>query len=90
MWDGGVRGMVAIMTDRPSPTPSSPSGPPDPSKPAAGALTTAPPHRPLRQLLAASVGNAVEWYDWFSYTGTRAAYAQALDQQPSRPDHVLA
>ncbi|GAA3373056.1 MFS transporter [Streptomyces racemochromogenes] len=28
----------------------------------------APPHRPLRQLLAASVGNAVEWYDWYAYT----------------------
>lgn len=24
--------------------------------------------RPLRQLLAASVGNAVEWYDWYAYT----------------------
>ncbi|MFI5805301.1 hypothetical protein [Streptomyces sp. NPDC051561] len=36
--------------------------------------------KPLRQLLAASVGNAVEWYDWFSYTGTQAAYAHAPDQ----------
>ncbi|MGW5038894.1 MFS transporter, partial [Streptomyces parvulus] len=26
------------------------------------------PARPLRQLLAASVGNAVEWYDWYAYT----------------------
>ncbi|KQX46373.1 MULTISPECIES: MFS transporter [unclassified Streptomyces] len=26
------------------------------------------PPRPLRQLLAASVGNAVEWYDWYAYT----------------------
>lgn len=25
-------------------------------------------HRPVRQLLAASVGNAVEWYDWYAYT----------------------
>lgn len=27
----------------------------------------APAHerRPIRQLLAASVGNAVEWYDWY-------------------------
>ncbi|MFF8833217.1 MFS transporter [Streptomyces sp. NPDC015131] len=24
--------------------------------------------RPARQLLAASVGNAVEWYDWYAYT----------------------
>ncbi|MGW6054682.1 MFS transporter [Streptomyces sp. NPDC055189] len=24
--------------------------------------------RPVRQLLAASVGNAVEWYDWYAYT----------------------
>ncbi|MCK8677731.1 MFS transporter [Streptomyces lichenis] len=28
----------------------------------------APPRRPVRQLLAASVGNAVEWYDWYAYT----------------------
>ncbi|MFI8823536.1 MFS transporter [Streptomyces sp. NPDC053431] len=27
-----------------------------------------PPRNPLRQLLAASVGNAVEWYDWYAYT----------------------
>ncbi|MCV2458151.1 hypothetical protein OEB94_02435 [Streptomyces sp. ICN988] len=38
-----------------------------------GMDTDAPPtptRRPVRQLLAASVGNAVEWYDWFVYTGT--------------------
>jgi MHS family alpha-ketoglutarate permease-like MFS transporter len=28
---------------------------------------TAPPHRG-RQLLAASIGNLVEWYDWYAYT----------------------
>ncbi|MFF8641422.1 MFS transporter [Streptomyces sp. NPDC015345] len=28
----------------------------------------APERRPIRQLLAASVGNAVEWYDWYAYT----------------------
>ncbi|MFF4364858.1 MFS transporter [Streptomyces sp. NPDC001594] len=28
----------------------------------------APPRHPLRQLLSASVGNAVEWYDWYAYT----------------------
>ncbi|MEU8735637.1 MFS transporter [Streptomyces tendae] len=28
----------------------------------------APTRRPVRQLLAASVGNAVEWYDWYAYT----------------------
>ncbi|MER5254214.1 MFS transporter [Streptomyces sp. NPDC002855] len=28
----------------------------------------AQPGRPVRQLLAASVGNAVEWYDWYAYT----------------------
>ncbi|MGD6740636.1 hypothetical protein ACOKM3_02195 [Streptomyces sp. BH106] len=28
----------------------------------------APPTHPIRQLLAASVGNAVEWYDWYAYT----------------------
>lgn len=31
--------------------------------------TDSPPtNRPVRQLLAASVGNAVEWYDWYAYT----------------------
>lgn len=30
--------------------------------------TLAPARRPVRQLLAASVGNAVEWYDWYAYT----------------------
>ncbi|MCX4830618.1 MFS transporter [Streptomyces sp. NBC_01016] len=30
--------------------------------------TAAPPTHPVRQLLAASVGNAVEWYDWYAYT----------------------
>ncbi|MFE5220788.1 hypothetical protein ACFRC1_40735 [Streptomyces sp. NPDC056626] len=36
-----------------------------------GMHTEAPPaRRPVRQLLAASVGNAVKWYDWFVYTGT--------------------
>ncbi|MFI7382172.1 MFS transporter [Streptomyces sp. NPDC049813] len=30
--------------------------------------TTPRPAHPLRQLLAASVGNAVEWYDWYAYT----------------------
>jgi MHS family alpha-ketoglutarate permease-like MFS transporter len=31
--------------------------------------TVSPPtKRPVRQLLAASVGNAVEWYDWYAYT----------------------
>ncbi|WP_327657200.1 hypothetical protein [Streptomyces sp. NBC_00483] len=40
--------------------------------------TAAPPTHPVRQLLAASVGNAVEWYDWFSYTGARTPYDGAL------------
>lgn len=31
--------------------------------------TVSPPtKRPARQLLAASVGNAVEWCDWYAYT----------------------
>ncbi|MBT2396213.1 MFS transporter [Streptomyces sp. ISL-100] len=30
--------------------------------------TLAAARRPVRQLLAASVGNAVEWYDWYAYT----------------------
>ncbi|MFG3546218.1 MFS transporter [Streptomyces sp. NPDC047725] len=34
-----------------------------------GLHTQSPPaRRPVRQLLAASVGNAVEWYDWYAYT----------------------
>ncbi|MFI1302052.1 hypothetical protein [Streptomyces sioyaensis] len=32
-----------------------------------------PPSR-LRQLAAASIGNAVEWYDWYSHTGAQAVY----------------
>lgn len=42
--------MVAIMTETTQKDPS-----PSP-----------PTKRPVRQLLAASVGNAVEWYDWYS------------------------
>ncbi len=30
-----------------------------------------------RQLAAASVGNAVEWYDWFSCTDAQAVYLSA-------------
>ncbi|MEU6841784.1 MFS transporter [Streptomyces sp. NPDC046716] len=32
------------------------------------ATTALRPAHPVRQLLAASVGNAVEWYDWYAYT----------------------
>lgn len=42
------------------------------------------PAQPVRQLLAASVSNAVEWYDWFSCTGALAAYAHASEQQRCR------
>ncbi|NEB76514.1 MFS transporter [Streptomyces sp. SID14478] len=31
-------------------------------------MTAVRPVHPVRQLLAASVGNAVEWYDWYAYT----------------------
>ncbi|WP_147483065.1 MULTISPECIES: MFS transporter [Streptomyces] len=41
--------------------------------------TVTVPDRP--QTLAASVGNAVEWYDWSSCTGTLAAYHHAPDLQ---------
>ncbi|MFD8628711.1 MFS transporter [Streptomyces hygroscopicus] len=34
----------------------------------ADAEAVALPARPVRQLFAASVGNAVEWYDWYAYT----------------------
>lgn len=37
-----------------------------------------PPRRPLRQLLAASVGNAVEWYDWYAYTFLAAYLASQI------------
>ncbi|RYU13733.1 MFS transporter [Nocardioides iriomotensis] len=43
----------------------------DPTAPAAGGTTrddTQAPHKlPVRTLIAASVGNAVEWYDWTVY-----------------------
>ncbi|APE26074.1 MULTISPECIES: MFS transporter [Streptomyces] len=42
-------------------------------------LLPAPPTpRPLRQLLAASVGNAVEWYDWYAYTFLAAYIADQV------------
>ncbi|MFF9113784.1 MFS transporter [Streptomyces sp. NPDC014805] len=34
--------------------------------------------RPVRQLLAASVGNAVEWYDWYAYTFLATYIARAV------------
>lgn len=34
--------------------------------------------RPVRQLLAASVGNAVEWYDWYAYTFLAAYIADQV------------
>ncbi|WP_424217196.1 MFS transporter (plasmid) [Streptomyces sp. BI20] len=40
--------------------------------------TPAPPRKPLRQLLAASVGNAVEWYDWYAYTFLAAYLARQV------------
>ncbi len=46
-------------------------------------LLPAPPSpRPLRQLLAASVGNAVEWYDWYAYTFLAAAPASSPGTWP--------
>ncbi|MFJ2901027.1 MFS transporter [Streptomyces sp. NPDC087212] len=43
-------------------------------------LRSAPPtsKRPVRQLLAASVGNAVEWYDWYAYTFLATYIAAAV------------
>jgi MHS family alpha-ketoglutarate permease-like MFS transporter len=32
------------------------------------AAEPAPPGRPVRQVAAASIGNAVEWYDWYAYS----------------------
>ncbi|WP_330460807.1 MFS transporter [Streptomyces sp. NBC_00820] len=37
-----------------------------------------PTKRPVRQLLAASVGNAVEWYDWYTYTFLATYIAAAV------------
>ena len=34
--------------------------------------------RPLRQLVAASIGNAVEWYDWYAYTFLTVYFATQL------------
>lgn len=44
-----------------------------------------PPSR-LRQLAAASIGNAVEWYDWFSCTGAQAVYLSARDLRLRRSE----
>ncbi|WP_405746711.1 MFS transporter [Streptomyces sp. NBC_01525] len=47
--------------------PAHEGGPDSPTEgPRVGVVT--PPARPVRQLLAASVGNAVEWFDWYTYT----------------------
>jgi MFS transporter, MHS family, alpha-ketoglutarate permease len=35
---------------------------------AVGVTVVGAPRRPVRQLVAASVGNAVEWYDWYAYS----------------------
>ncbi|WP_185993793.1 hypothetical protein [Streptomyces benahoarensis] len=43
-------------------------------------LTKGAPGRspsPVRQLAAASVGDAVEWYDWFSCTHAQEVYLSA-------------
>lgn len=53
MWGAASQGKVVIMTQHDQ------------------QVTDASPaheRRPIRQLLAASVGNAVEWYDWYAYT----------------------
>lgn len=53
MWGATRQGKVVIMTQHDQQvTDASP----------------VPERRPIRQLLAASVGNAVEWYDWYAYT----------------------
>ncbi|MGW6568616.1 MFS transporter [Streptomyces sp. NPDC054975] len=46
--------------------------------PTSGPTVPPPPRRPLRQLLAASVGNAVEWYDWYAYTFLAAYIANQV------------
>ncbi|WP_181795058.1 MFS transporter [Streptomyces sp. WELS2] len=45
-----------------------------------GTQTTAPERtrRSARQLVAASVGNAVEWYDWYAYTFLASYIAAAV------------
>ncbi|MFI8993069.1 MFS transporter [Streptomyces sp. NPDC053542] len=45
-----------------------PEGGPDSAIEGSHGGVVAPPARPVRQLFAASVGNAVEWYDWYAYT----------------------
>ncbi|MET8508706.1 MFS transporter [Streptomyces sp. NPDC004787] len=73
------------MTESPAspPTPPAPSGaaaPPATTTPAGPPAPAGPPPttRPLRQLLAASVGNAVEWYDWYAYTFLAAYIARQV------------
>ncbi|WP_078961817.1 MFS transporter [Streptomyces hygroscopicus] len=44
----------------------------------ADAEAVALPARPVRQLFAASVGNAVEWYDWYAYTFLATYIAQQI------------
>ncbi|MFD0368161.1 MFS transporter [Streptomyces sp. NPDC127114] len=64
------------LSPSPSPSASSPTSASAPVPPAPA--LPAPPARPLRQLLAASVGNAVEWYDWYAYTFLAAYLARQV------------
>lgn len=38
--------------------------------------------RPVRQLVAASIGNAVEWYDWYAYTFLVSVFAPLIFPNP--------
>lgn len=53
MWGAAPEGKVVIMTQHDQQVADT---------------VHSPARRPIRQLLAASVGNAVEWYDWYAYT----------------------
>lgn len=66
-----------------TPPAATPGGaPPHGTATVASEPTPPPPppsaRRPLRQLLAASVGNAVEWYDWYAYTFLAAYLANQV------------
>ena len=53
---------------------SPPHGPP----PAAAGAAPAPPARLLRNILGASAGNFVEWFDWFAYASFAIYFSRAF------------
>ncbi|MGV9803575.1 MFS transporter [Mycobacterium sp. NPDC003449] len=50
-------------------------------------LSATPRTKPVRQLMAASVGNAVEWFDWYIYSLLAVHFAAEFF--PTNADHAL-